>query len=390
MPAKNNTTTTRQFSGVNPREIDFVTRFQSRFQALMELIGITRPIRKEPGTALRVLRASVDLQSGNVGEGEEVPYSQATVIQIPVGEATVEKYSKGVTIESIKTYGYDVAVARTDDAFLAKLQGNVNDKLYAFLGTGELTNIQKTFQAAVAMARGLVINQFKKSDLELTDVVGFVNVLDFYQYLGGAEITTQTVFGLTYIKDFMGYRVIFLGSDRDVPRGKVYATPAENLVAYYVDPSDSDFARAGLVFTSWGDTPFLGFHTEGNYKTMTSESYAIIGLSLLFEYINGVAVVSIQDSGTMGALTVTSAAGAESGTTKLTVTGAAGDGGNTLRYKVAAAAATPAYLADVSGWAIWDGISDITAASSQVITLAEANGSGQAIAAGNATVVAKA
>lgn len=388
MPAKANNTTTQQFS-VNAREIDFVTRFNARFQALSELLGIIRPIRKEPGTTLRMLRASVDLKSGNVGEGEEVPYSQATVTQVPVGEATVEKFSKGVTIESIKSYGYDVAVARTDDAFLTKLQGNVTDKLYDFLGTGELTNVQNDFQAAVAMARGLVIDEFKKADLEITEVVGFVNVRDFYQYLGSAELTTQTAFGLTYIRDFMGYRVIFLGSSRDVPRGKVYATPVENLVAYYVDPSDSDFARAGLEFTTWGETPFLGFHTEGNYHTMTSESFAIIGLSLLFEYINGVAVVSIQDSGTLGTLTVTSAAGAESGTTKLTVSGAAGTGGNTLRYKVAAAAATPTYLADVSDWAIWDGTSDITAASGQVVTVAEANGSGQALAAGNATVVAK-
>lgn len=387
--AKQNITTTKQYT-VNPREIDFVTRFATRFQALMEILGITRPIRKEPGAVLRVLKASIDLQSGTVGEGEEVPYSQATVTQVPIDEAAVDKYSKGVTLESIKEFGYDVAVAKTDEAFLAKLQGKVSDKFYAFLGTGELTNVQKTFQAALAMARGLVINQFKKMDLELTEVVGFVNVLDFYEYLGNAEVTTQTAFGLTYIQNFLGYSVIFLGSDRDIPRGKVYATPVENLVAYYVDPSDSDFARAGLAFTTWGDTPFLGFHTEGNYKTMTSESYAIMGLSLLFEYINGVAVVSIEGSGTIGALTVTSAAGTEAGTTKLTVAGASDAAGNTLRYKVAAAADVPSYLADVSGWAIWDGTSDITAASGQVITAAEANGSGQAVATGNATVVSKA
>lgn len=386
--AKANITTTGQYT-VNPREIDFVTRFNTRFQALLELLGITRPIRKEPGTTLRMLRASVALQSGSVGEGEEIPYSQATVTQVPVGEATVEKYSKGVTVESIKEFGYDVAVAKTDEAFLTKLQGTVNDKLYAFLGTGELTNVQKTFQAAIAMARGLVINQFKKSDLELTEVVGFVNVLDFYQYLGSSEITTQTAFGLTYIENFMGYRVIFLGSDRDVPRGKVYATPVENLVAYYVDPSDSDFARAGLEFTTWGVTPFLGFHVEGNYKTMTSESYAIIGLALMFEYINGVAVVSIEGSGTLGALTVTSAAGTNAGDTKITVTGATTGNGYALRYTIGTADAAPTYLDDASEWTEWDGKSDITAASGQVITVAQTNGSGQVLSAGHATVVAK-
>lgn len=42
MPAKTNNTTTQQFNGVNPREIDFVTRFNARFQALMELLAVPK------------------------------------------------------------------------------------------------------------------------------------------------------------------------------------------------------------------------------------------------------------------------------------------------------------------------------------------------------------
>lgn len=386
--AKANQTGTGQIT-INPRELDFVTRFARNFEALREILGITRPIRKEPGATLRVLRAAVALQSGLVGEGEEIPYSQATVTQLPIAEATVEKFSKGVTLEAIKSYGYDVAVERTDSAFLAELEGVVSDRMYNALATGELTSVQPTFQMALAMARGLVLNQFKAMRIATTEIVGFVNILDFYQYLGAADITVQTAFGLNYIRDFMGYTTVFLASDSEIARGKVIATPVENLVAYYVDPSSSDFARAGLEFTSWGDTPLLGYHTEGNYKTMVSESYAIMGLSLFFEYINGVAVVSIEASGSLGSLTVTSAAGTAVGDTKITVTGASSAGGNTLRYTIAAAAATPTYLADVGSWTVWDGTSDITAPAGQVITVAEANGSGQALASGYATIVVK-
>ena len=89
----------------------------------------------------------------------------------------------------------------------------------------------------------------------VTGVVGFVNILDVYQYLGAAEITVQNQFGFQYLKDFMGFNTIFLLSDSEIESGKVIATPVENIVMYYVDPNESDFARAGLVYTTGdGDT----------------------------------------------------------------------------------------------------------------------------------------
>ena len=387
--AKANQTGTGQIT-INPRELDFVSRFTNNFQALREILGITRPIRKEPGSTLRVLRASVALQP-SVGEGEEIPYSQATVVQLPIAEATIDKYSKGVTLEAIKTYGYDVAVERTDNAFLSELEGKVSDGLYTALKTGELTSIQPTFQMALAMARGLVLNRFKSLRLETTEVVGFVNILDFYQYIGAADITVQTAFGLNYIRDFMGYRTVFLASDTEIARGTIIATPVENLVAYYVDPSESDFARAGLEFTTWGETPFLGFHTEGNYKTMVSESYAIMGISLFFEYINGVAVVNIEASGSMAALTASTAAGANAGESVVTISTAPVAGG--AFYFAAAsgtAPAAPSYLADFdpTGWTPVANGDTVTTTNGYKYTIVEVNGSGQAIGTATGTVVA--
>ena len=64
------------------------------------------------------------------------------------------------------------------------------------------------------------------------------------------------------------------------------------LLLYYVDPSTSDFARAGLNYTTDGETNLIGFHTEGNYHTAVSESFAIMGLTLFAEYIDAIAVIS--------------------------------------------------------------------------------------------------
>lgn len=293
MPAKENLIMTADIQ-VTARELDFVSRFEQNWEHLREILGIMRPIKKVPGAILKSKYAEGTLQSGEVGEGEEIPYSKFTVKEKPYEEMTIEKYAKAVSIEAIKDHGYENAVAMTDDQFLFELQTNVTSRFYAYLNTGELTSEQSTFQMALAMAKGLVVNKFKKMHKNVTGVVGFVNVLDVYEYLGSANITVQNQFGFQYIKDFMGFNTIFLLSDDEVARGKVLATPVENIVMYYVDPAESDFAKAGLVYTTGaGETNLIGFHTQGNYNTAVSEAFAIMGLTLFAEFIDAIAVVSI-------------------------------------------------------------------------------------------------
>jgi hypothetical protein len=293
MAAKTNLTMTADMQ-VAAREIDFVTRFGRNWDHLREILGIMRPIRKAPGTKLKSKKATVVLQSGTVGEGEDIPYSKATVEEVDYADLTIEKYAKAVSIEAIKDHGYDVAVAMTDDEFLYELQNEVTERFYAYLNTGSLTSTEKNFQRALAMAKGNVINKFKQMHKSVTRVVGFVNVLDLYDYLGDAPITVQNAFGFQYIKNFMGYDTIILLSDAEIARGKVIATPVENIALYYVSPSDSDFARAGLVYRTAGETSLIGFHTQGNYNTAVSESFAIMGMTLFAEYLDGIAVVTVN------------------------------------------------------------------------------------------------
>lgn len=293
MAAKTNLTMTANMQ-VAAREIDFVTRFGRNWDHLREILGIMRPIRKAPGTKLKSKKATVVLQSGTVGEGEDIPYSKVTVEEVDYADLTIEKYAKAVSIEAIKDHGYDVAVAMTDDEFLYELQNEVTERFYAYLNTGSLTSTEKNFQRALAMAKGNVINKFKQMHKSVTRVVGFVNVLDLYDYLGDAPITVQNAFGFQYIKNFMGYDTIILLSDYEIARGKVIATPVENIALYYVSPADSDFARAGLVYRTAGETSLIGFHTQGNYNTAVSESFAIMGMTLFAEYLDGIAVVTVN------------------------------------------------------------------------------------------------
>lgn len=294
MAAKENLTTSAALE-VTARELDFVTRFGRNWDHLLEILGIMRPIKKQPGAVLKSKTATITLADGNVAEGDEIPYSDAQITETTYEEMKVEKYSKGVSLEAIKEHGYDVAVAMTDEAFLYELQDKVTGKFYTYLNTGSLTSTESTWQRALAMAKGNVINKFKKMHRRCTKIVGFANVLDLYDYLGDAPITVQSAFGFQYVQNFMGFDTIFLLSDEEVAKGKVIATPVENINLYYVDPSESDFARAGLVYTTDGETNLIGFHTQGDYKHAVSEAFAIMGMTLFAEYLDAIAVITVGE-----------------------------------------------------------------------------------------------
>lgn len=286
------------YTSVTAREVDFVTRFNDNWDALRNIMGIMRPIRKAPGTSLISYTADVALEDGDVGAGEVIPYSKATITQATKDDLSIKKYAKAVPIEDVDKYGAEIAVEKSDDAFLTKLQNVVLGNFYTLLNTGSLTGTAATWQAALAKAQGEVLNKFAGMAKDVTSVVGFANILDAYDYLGAADISVQTQFGLNYVKDFMGYSTLFLlpttvSGNNAIARNTVIATPVENIDLYYADPGDSEFARLGLNYTVQGETNLIGFHAQGNYSTAVGESYAIMGMKLWAEYLDGIAKITV-------------------------------------------------------------------------------------------------
>lgn len=390
MAVKNNVTTTMQFTTA-AREVDFATRFTDNWDALRTIMGVMRPIRKTPGTKLVSYKASVDgtLQGGTtVAEGDEIPFTKMKVEPVSYGDIEVAKYAKSVTIESVAKYGADVAVEKTDDAFIVALQNKVLADFYAFLNTGTLTMTESSWQRALAMAKASVLDKFACMDKDVTEVVGFANIMDAYDYLGDKDITVQTAFGLNYVKDFMGYSTLFLLPEKYIAQKRVIALPVENIDLYYIDPADSEFGKLGLNYTVQGETNLIGVHVEGDYSRATGDMFALMGMKLWAEYLDGIAVVTVQGSGTLKELTVTSAAGTESGTTKLTVSPARVSG-NLYKVKTGASAQNVVYGQNVQTWTAWDGTADVTAATGQVVTVVECSSDYKAVGSGSATVTAK-
>lgn len=282
------------YTSVTARELDFVSRFTNNWEALREILGIMRPIRKTPGTQLISYTASVSLEDGDVGAGCVIPYSKATVVQSTKADLELLKYAKAVPIEDVNKYGAEVAVQKTDEAFLNELQNQVLDDFYTFLtdDTAAITSTETTFQMAVAMAIGKVKDKFKRMRKNASDIVVFVNTLDAYRYLGAAEISVQTAFGVDYVQNFMGARTMILSSE--IAEGTVIGVPADNIVLYYIDPGDGQFAQLGLNYTVDGDTNLIGFHAQGAYHTAVGEAYALMGMALWAEYADAIAVITVD------------------------------------------------------------------------------------------------
>lgn len=102
-----------------------------------------------------------------------------------------------------------------------------------------------------------------------------------------------------------------------------------------------------------------------------------------FEFTEG------EYAAALGSLTVTSIAGATTGTTKITVAEPL-TSGNVYMYKTASTVTAPVLDADCSSYTLWNGIADITAVTGNQICIVEVNTSYQAKKTGITAVTAKA
>ena len=188
---------------------------------------------------------------------------------------------------------------------------------------------------------------------------------DFNTFVSTARITESA-----------GHRTIKIGGlGKD--DGKVHLFRFVHPDAKYGD------VRLTIVGTQTGGFKLNFKPDDAGNMDLEITAQASDGEGTLIVYDEEVLGDSVKASG----LTVSSAAGSTSGTTKLTVTPTIGSG-NSYRYMTGAQ--TPAVGAALSGWTAWDGTSDITAATGDILTVAEVSSTGAAVKAGICTVTAKA
>ena len=268
------------------REQEFVYLFTGSLKKLFEAMSITRQIPKQAGYALKAYKAVGTLQDGNVAEGDTIPLSLYETEPVDFGEIVLKKWRKATSAEAIIEKGYDQAVTMTTDKMLSDVQKGIRSDFFTFLATGTGKASGDTFQATLANAWGQLEILFED---DTVSAVHFMNPLDVADYLGTANITTQNAFGMKYVEDFLGLGKTFFNSS--VPKGKIYSTAAENLVAYYIPANGADLDEA-FSFTT-DETGYIGIHEAPDYTNMTASDTVISGIKLMAERIDGVVVGTI-------------------------------------------------------------------------------------------------
>lgn len=188
MAAETNLTT----SFVTAQSIDFVEQYGKQLTSLFKMLGVQRKMPMAAGTTIKTYKSSVTLDGTKVAKGDIIPLSQVKLEDGDPIELEFDKKRKAVAVEDVQKYGFEQAIARTDDLLLRELQKELRKSLFGQLAKGTGTAKGAGLQGALAQAWGKV------------------------------QVTMQTAFGLSYIENFLGVNVVVLSSA--IKKGKIYAT----------------------------------------------------------------------------------------------------------------------------------------------------------------------
>lgn len=290
MAAETNLITSAEMKRV--REIDFVQQFtHTSLDKLVEVLGVTRKIPMMEGTTMYMYSTSGTLASGDVEEGEVIPLSKYEQKKTAIGEIKLKKHRKAVSAEAIKKSGLKDALIDTDTALLRDVQKDIRTSFFTFLN-GTITDSSSAtgvgLQAALANAWGQL--QIKFED-DAAEAVYFVNPTDMAKYLGSANISTQTAFGMNYIENFLGLGTVIMTSQ--VTAGTFVATAKENIVMYYLTMG-GDIASAFELTTD--ETGYIGIKSGyQNEERAQLETLVLDGVNFFVEYGAGVVKGTITD-----------------------------------------------------------------------------------------------
>ena len=232
------TTTSLSFNEIaGAASIDFAASYATDYTNLKQVLNAANWQVLPVGTALQTRAVSATLQDGNVNEAAEITASTFTRTT-SLTPLTYKKYRALVGFETIQSAGLP-AVAHEDAVLRAKIQGDLKGIFATALATGTGTATGTTFQAACANGwAGLNTAR----DGYATTPVFFCAPTTAAGYLGTANITMQTAFGLSYITNFLGMGTLIVVPG--LTASKVYATAEENLV---IASADVQGIGAGFV-----------------------------------------------------------------------------------------------------------------------------------------------
>ncbi|ETA74157.1 hypothetical protein [Ligilactobacillus equi] len=288
MPGTNNEIITTDLITQN---IDFTERFAQSIQTLIRILGVSRLQPLPVGSQVKFYKSTLTLADGDgvVAEGAVIPLSHVKRELVDTKELAYRKFRKKTSAEAIQSAGYKQAVTDTDTKLLREVQNSIKLNLVDSLDTQNATMTSgATFQKAIAAALGQLAVKWEDYDIQ---TVLFINPLDYYEYLGNADITLQTTFGMQYIQNFMGFNTVIMTST--VTRGKIIATASQNL--NYVYASINGEMGSAMQYTA-DQTGLIGIKHSVQDETATIQTVILLGGMLFAEQADGVVIAHISET----------------------------------------------------------------------------------------------
>ena len=270
--------------------VDCVSKISSNINELREVLGITEMEPMAAGTSIKIYKMEQVNTPEQVAAGETIALTKVERKLARTVELTLKKYRRNTPAETIQKVGRDMAINKTDEKLISGIQKEIKADFYNVLLAGEGEASGTTLQAGLSNAWGVLKKYHEDED---ATPIYFVSSDDVASYLGTAQVTMQTAFGLSYIKDFLGLGTVVV-SPR-IPAGKFAATAKENLHGAYVPANTGDVATTfGLTSDASGLVGMAHFPVSGN---ATVDTLAMSGVVFYPEMLDGVVVGTISSTG---------------------------------------------------------------------------------------------
>lgn len=273
------------------QSIDFVEQFSDNVSTLLKAMGNVRMHPMANGTLIQTYKKEVTpADTRTVDEGEVIPLTKVKRTKGDQYELKLtDKLRKTTTFEAIQKDGFDQAVAYTDTQLLGVAQKNAKKDLFKALTTSGTTSTEGTgLQPAISTGLGKLATLFEDTD-NVGKTIAYINPNDLYGYLGNAQITTQTAFGLKYLQNYLNVDVVFMSAS--IPEGKVVMTVDNNMNFYYVDMR----GEAGRTFGMKVDeTGLIGVTHKQTQESLSYDTIVAGGWLLIPERTDGIVTTTIK------------------------------------------------------------------------------------------------
>lgn len=265
--------------------IDFTSRISQNIRELQELLGVIDLEPMAAGTEIKIYKWEVSEPAEQVGEGEKIGLTKVKRALKETITLSLDKYRKNTTAEAIQRSGRDIAVNKSDEQLIKKVQKAIKGSLYVMLNAGTGTATGKDLQQVLANLWAELQEYYEDEDV---NPIYFINPKDVADYLGTAQVTMQNAFGFTYIENFLGLGTAVISPK--VTAKKPIATAKENLRGAYV-PMSGDVAQTFSLTAD--ETGLIGMVHAMVTENATVDTLMMSCVKFFPEFADGVFIGTI-------------------------------------------------------------------------------------------------